>query len=153
MVGELPTLSDLSHVCDACMMGKHQRSAIPKESQNRTKSPLQLIHIDLSGKMVTPAMGGSLYYMLVVDDFSRNMWVYFLREKAEAFKIFKRWHKFVERESGKFVIEVENSYQQNSVSIAMSMELSASLQLPTPHNKMALLNVRIEQLLRRLGVC
>ena len=108
MVVGLPTLSDLSHVCDACMMGKHQRSAIPKESQNRTKSPLQLIHIDLSGKMVTPAMGGSLYYMLVVDDFSRKMWVYFLREKAEAFQIFKRWHKFVERESGKLVKELRS---------------------------------------------
>jgi hypothetical protein len=88
------------------MMGKHQRSAIPKESQNRTKSPLQLIHIDLSRKMVTPAMGGSLYYMLVVDDFSRKMWVYFLREKAEALQIFKRWHKFVQRESGKLVKEL-----------------------------------------------
>ena len=108
MVVGLPTISDLSHVCDACMMGKHQRSAIPKESGNRAKSPLQLIHIDLSGKMVTPAMGGSLYYMLAVDDFSRKMWVYFLREKAEVFSNFKRWHKFVERESGKLVKELRS---------------------------------------------
>ena len=36
---------------------------------------------------------------------------------------------------------MENSYQQNYVSIAMSTELSASLQLPTPHNKMMLSNV------------
>ena len=66
--------------------------------------------------MVTPTMGESLYYMLVVDEFSRKMWVYFLREKAEDFNIFKRWHKFVELDSGKlvkelFLIELENSYQ------------------------------------------
>jgi transposase InsO family protein len=90
------------------MMGKHQRLAIPKESQNRTKSPLQLIHIDLSGKRVTPVMGGSLYYMLVFDDFYREMWVYFLKEKVEGCQIFKRWHKFVEREFGKLVKELRS---------------------------------------------
>ena len=35
----------------------------------------------------------------------------------------------------------------------MSTELSASLQLPTPHNKMVLSNVGTEQLSRWLGVC
>ena len=73
MVVGLPTLSDLSHVCDACMMDKHQRSAIPKESQNRTKTTTNT-HRPLL-KNATPAMSGSLYYMLVVDDFNRKMWV------------------------------------------------------------------------------
>jgi hypothetical protein len=56
--------------------------------------------------MATPAMGGSLYYMLVVHDFTRKIWVSFLKEKAEAFSNFKRWHTFVERESRKLVEEL-----------------------------------------------
>ena len=50
-------------------------------------------------------------------------------------------------------MEVENSYKQDSVRIAMSTELGANLQLPTQHNKMVLSNVGSKQLSRWLGVC
>ena len=53
--------------------------------------------------MSTTALGGSFYFMLLVDDFSRKMWVYFIREKAEAFGKFKMWHKSVAIETGKKV--------------------------------------------------
>ncbi|MCO5554063.1 hypothetical protein L7F22_007589 [Adiantum nelumboides] len=53
--------------------------------------------------MSSPAMGGSFYFLLLVDDYSRKMWVYFLREKAEAFGKFKMWHKLVENQTGKKV--------------------------------------------------
>ena len=54
--------------------------------------------------------------MLVVDDFSRKMWVYFFREKAEALINFKRWHKSIEWELEIWwrtyaLIEVGNSYR------------------------------------------
>ena len=85
------------------MMGKQQRKAFPRESNNRAQSPLELVHADLCGKMSTTALGGSFYFMLLVDDFSRKMWVYFIREKAEAFGKFKMWHKSVETKTGKKV--------------------------------------------------
>ena len=56
--------------------------------------PLAMPYND-TGKMATLAKGGSFYYLLVVDDFSGKMWVYFLWEKAEAFINFKRWHKSI----------------------------------------------------------
>ena len=93
------------NACELCRMKEMVRMA--DNGMGSTCIDVYLdtvIHIDLCGK--PPTMGGSLYYMLVVDDVSRKMWVHFLREKAEAFKIFKRWHKFVEREFGNLVKEL-----------------------------------------------
>jgi len=101
IVAHLPAFSSVSDVCDACMMGKQHRQAFPQESNNRAKVPLQLVHANLCGKMPTTALGGSSYFLLLIDDFSRKMWVYFLRDKAEAFGKFKIWHTLVENESGK----------------------------------------------------
>ncbi|MCO5594848.1 hypothetical protein L7F22_048882 [Adiantum nelumboides] len=95
--------SDLQHVCEACLMGKQQRKAFPQESSNRAQAPLELVHADLCGKMSTSALGGSFNFLLLVDDYSRKMWVYFIREKSEAFGKFKLWHKLVENETGKKV--------------------------------------------------
>ena len=103
MVAHLPAVSELQEPYEACMMGKQQRKAFPRESNNRAHSPLEMVHVDLCGKMSTTALGGSFYFMLLVDDFSRKMWVYFIREKAEAFGKFKMWHKSVETETGKKV--------------------------------------------------
>ena len=38
--------------------------------------------------------------MSIIDDWSRKVWVYILKEKSEAFKIFKVWCKEVEKEKG-----------------------------------------------------
>ena len=100
MVAHLPALSKVQEPCEACMMGKQQRKAFPHESSYRAKAPLQLVHADLSGKASIQALGGCNYYMLIVDDYSRYMWVYFLRDKAEALGKFKQWQKMVENESG-----------------------------------------------------
>mgnify|MGYP002776924134 FL=1 len=61
-------------------------------------------------KKVTHMISGSLYYMLLVHNFSKKMLVYFLQEKAKAFSNFKRWHKSVERESGKLVKELPSDW-------------------------------------------
>ena len=58
------------------------------------------MHANLCGKMPTQALGGSSYFMLLVDDFSTKMWVYFLHDKAQAFGKFKEWLQLVENETG-----------------------------------------------------
>ena len=89
MVVDLPPIYDMSEVCEACMKGKQQRQPFPQESSSRAKSPLELVHADLSGKMNTQALGGSSYYFALIDDYNRKTWVYFLKEKSQAFGRFK----------------------------------------------------------------
>ncbi|MCO5596878.1 hypothetical protein L7F22_050948 [Adiantum nelumboides] len=99
MVADLPAIMDLPDVCEACMMGKQHWQPFPQEA-SRAKAPLELVHTDLCGKMNTIVLGGSSYFMTLIDDYSRRTWVYFLKGKDEAFAKFKEWHVLVEKEIG-----------------------------------------------------
>ena len=46
------------------------------------------------------SLGGSRYYVTLIDDFSRKVWVYFLKNKSDVFETFKKWKAMVETESG-----------------------------------------------------
>ncbi|KAM1857747.1 hypothetical protein ACFX14_007820 [Malus domestica] len=43
------------------------------------------------------SFGGNLYVITFIDDFSRKVWVYFLKEKSEAFQAFKDFKAEVEK--------------------------------------------------------
>ena len=55
--------------------------------------------MDLCGKMGMEALGGSYYFMSLIDDYSRRIWIYFLKTKDQALGKFKEWHAMVENES------------------------------------------------------
>ena len=59
---------------------------------------LQLIHLDLMGPTKIPSYSGFQYAMIMVDDFSRFTWVYFLQQKSEAFSKFIQFKWQVEQE-------------------------------------------------------
>jgi transposase InsO family protein len=59
------------------------------------------VHSDVFGPFIVPSLGGSLYYVSFIDDFSRKTWIYFLRKKLEVFKRFKDFKSLVENQSEK----------------------------------------------------
>ena len=62
---------------------------------------LELVHMDLCGPMQHTPLGGSEYFMLVVDDFSRLTLGFFLKHKSEAFLSLKDWIALVEKGAGR----------------------------------------------------
>ena len=56
--------------------------------------------MDLCGPMQTVSLGGILYFMLLVDDFSQLCWVFYLHQKSEAFPSFSSWLVLTQKESG-----------------------------------------------------
>lgn len=66
----------------------------------RAKSPLELVHVDICGDMQEPSLGKNLYFLTFIDDYSRHTWVYFLKQKSEAFACFKNFKVVVEKQSG-----------------------------------------------------
>lgn len=100
MVKGLDQIDHPNQVCEGCLLGKHARSSFPKEATSRAKEPLQLIHTDLCGPISPPSHGKNLYFILFIDDFSRKTWVYFLKEKSQAFEAFKVFKAMVEKEKG-----------------------------------------------------
>lgn len=55
-------------------------------SKNKTTDILHLIHSDICGSMPVHFIGGNLYYITFINDFSRNTWIYYLKHKDEAFE-------------------------------------------------------------------
>ena len=53
--------------------------------------------------MKTPSLNGSKYFFLIVDDYIRISWVYFLKEKLEAFQKFVEFQALVENMSRYFM--------------------------------------------------
>ena len=58
------------------------------------------MHADLCGPMQTPSLDNNRYFVVFVDDFSRFVWVYFVKEKSECFVVFKRFKSYAEKKSG-----------------------------------------------------
>jgi len=99
--GYLPgfNFSDFT-VCEHCLYGK-QTQTPHKKGSSRKAEPLQLVHSDVCGPMPMASMGGALYFVTFIDDFSRKVWVYSLRRKDEVLKVFQRYVTLVETQTGK----------------------------------------------------
>ncbi|GKE00880.1 retrovirus-related pol polyprotein from transposon TNT 1-94 [Tanacetum coccineum] len=72
------------HLCSACEQGKRKKASLPPKLVPSTKSKLKLLHMDLCGSMRVASINGKKYILVIVDDYSRYTWVYFLRTKDEA---------------------------------------------------------------------
>nr|GEZ12847.1 retrovirus-related Pol polyprotein from transposon TNT 1-94 [Tanacetum cinerariifolium] len=52
-----------------------------------SNKPLYLLHMDLCGPMRVESINGKRYVLVVVDDYSRYTWVFFLHSKDEASEV------------------------------------------------------------------
>lgn len=86
-------------VCSGCQYGKSHRLPFPR-SINRASTLFQLVHSDLMEPTKTTSYSGFTYMMILVDDFSRFTWVYFLNHKSEALSTFIHFKEHVEKEFG-----------------------------------------------------
>jgi hypothetical protein len=81
MVYGLPPIEPLKTTCESCILAKQHRKTFRVGESYRAKHPLEIVHSDLCGPMQTPSISGKLYFLTFIDDFSRKVWVYFLKYK------------------------------------------------------------------------
>ncbi|KAK0587530.1 hypothetical protein LWI29_024466 [Acer saccharum] len=107
IVRGLPNLGKkLEVVCEPCQLGKQTKVPHKKNSYIATKRPLELVHMDLMGPIQTESINGKKYIFVCVDNFSRFTWVYFLRNKTEAFDYFKKFCNQVQNEKGRDIKKI-----------------------------------------------
>eukprot|EP01018_Ginkgo_biloba_P037890 Gb_39221 [translate_table: standard] len=99
MVVELPFIQGSKEIFEGCIYGKQHRDSF-RVSKFKAREPLELVHIDLCGPMRTLSMGKERYFMTFIDDYTRNIWVYFPKEKSESFMKFVEFRAMAERQSG-----------------------------------------------------
>lgn len=86
-------------LCESCLLGKGRKLPYGSGKHSSTK-PLDYCHSDLWGPSPVNSIGGGRYFLSIVDDYSRKVWVWVLKEKSETFDRFKTWYKAVEVEKG-----------------------------------------------------
>jgi hypothetical protein len=71
-------------VCAPCRQAKIVASSHPSLTDVMMEYPCELLHMDLVGPSHVRSAGGKWYVLVVVDGYSRYVWVFFL-EKRETF--------------------------------------------------------------------
>ncbi|BBH01653.1 hypothetical protein Prudu_011986, partial [Prunus dulcis] len=86
--------------CAGVPIWKTAQKCFPKDQAQRASKVLELVHVDLCGPMRNESVARNRYFMLIIDDFTRMIWVYFLRNKSEAFYCFKKFKSMTELQTG-----------------------------------------------------
>ncbi|GFX42054.1 retrovirus-related Pol polyprotein from transposon TNT 1-94 [Trichonephila clavipes] len=103
----LPRLTDNGKThCIPCKLAKSKRVSFKKMGAVRSKRPLELLHMDLCGPMPTESQGGNKYFLSIIDDYSRKVTVFPIRNKSDVFHTFIRFQKRAERFLSRKVIAV-----------------------------------------------
>jgi hypothetical protein len=88
----------------ACQAGKQVGSTHHSKNVMTTSIPLELLHMDLFGPVAYLSIRGSNYGLVIVDDFPRFTWVFFLQDKSENQGTLKR---FLRRAQNEFELKVK----------------------------------------------
>lgn len=82
------------------MHGKQTQFPFLSGNSWRADTPLKLIHTNICGPFDPISLRGNKYFITLVDDFGRNLWVYFLKEESDAFSTFKYFKAHVDTKYG-----------------------------------------------------
>ncbi|WVZ51915.1 hypothetical protein U9M48_003015 [Paspalum notatum var. saurae] len=86
LIRGLPKLrAEKDLVCHPCRHGKMVAASHIPMSQVITSYPGEILHMDTVGPARVASISGKWYVLVVVDDFSRFSWVFFMEFKDEAF--------------------------------------------------------------------
>jgi hypothetical protein len=97
-VREMPQITKPTNtLCKHCQQGKKTKTGFKSKEYSTTK-PLEIVHTDLVGPTTKKGLKGEIYFMLLVDDYTRVTGVFFLKNKSEAFENFKIYKEMVENE-------------------------------------------------------
>jgi hypothetical protein len=137
MVEGIPELQSTHEgICKGCALGKNIKKPFPS-SNNRSKEILDLIHSDVCGPMPVKSLGGSLYYVTFIDDYSRKTWLYLLKTKDEVFNKFQEFKAEIENLTNKKIkiLRTDNGGEYTSKEfVAFCKSAGIRRELTVPHN-------------------
>jgi hypothetical protein len=128
-------------ICSACQAGKQVGVHHPHKNIITTDRPLELLHMDLFGLIAYISIDESKYCLVIVDDYSRFTWVFFLQEKSQTQETLKRFLRRAQNEFGLRIKRLEAIMERSSRTCKSNDFLrrrasNMSSLLPTHLNKM-----------------
>nr|GEV15501.1 retrovirus-related Pol polyprotein from transposon TNT 1-94 [Tanacetum cinerariifolium] len=84
-------------LCSSCELSKAKKSSFKSKVVPSSKGRLNLLHMDLCGPMRVASINGKKYILVIVDDYSRYTWTFFLRSKDETPEVLKDFLTMIQR--------------------------------------------------------
>jgi len=75
---------------EQCVFGKLHHDKFSKEI-HKTKDTLDYIHVDYWGSSRVESLGGHKYFLSLIDDYLRMVWIFIMKHKSDVFDNFKEW--------------------------------------------------------------
>ena len=91
-------------------MSSWKTSRGPAKNVMTTTRPLEMLHMDLFGPVSYISIGGNKYGLVIVDDYSRFTWVFFLHDKSETKSILKT---FIRRSQNEYEVKIKKIRSDN----------------------------------------
>ncbi|KAI3707507.1 hypothetical protein L6452_26097 [Arctium lappa] len=88
--------------CDICHKAKQTRDKFTL-SNNVSHVLGELVHLDIWGPYRVPSKEGYRFFLTIVDDYTRSVWVYLLKSKDEVFDNIVAFHSLLINQFGKHV--------------------------------------------------
>ena len=87
--------------CDTCLEGKMHRHPFSAATPRATR-PLERVCTDLMGPL-SPSVFRHKYIMVIVDEYTRYAWVFFLKQKSHASQRIKDFFAYAQRQFGRTI--------------------------------------------------
>ena len=96
----LPRPDHMEQLCDMYHHQASSRGTIHRQARNRAQQLLELVQGNLCGPVSPATPGGQRYFLLLVDDATRYMWVMLLAGKSSTPDVIKRIQAATEVQCG-----------------------------------------------------
>lgn len=83
--------------CDVCHKANQTREPF-HSSEYKSKCLCELVHLDVWGPYKVSATGGFIFFLTIVDNFTRATRVYLMKSKYEVFACFHGFILFLENQ-------------------------------------------------------
>jgi hypothetical protein len=148
ILGLMNIVFEKNRPCVACQARKQVGAPHHAKNIMTTTRPLEMLHMDLFGPIAYISIHGNKYSLVIVDNYSRFTWVFFLHDKSETQKILK---KFLKRAQNEFDAKVKkirsdngSEFKNTQVEDYLDQKASMNFWHPILHNKMGWPKERIE---------
>ena len=95
IISEVVGSSNHKEFCDVCLRAKQTRLSF-NFSENKAAKPFDLVHCDIWRPYFVKSFYGANYFLSILDDGSRCVWVYLMKSKNEASQLVKEFYAMLQ---------------------------------------------------------
>ena len=88
-------------ICESCAMGKQHKLPYPKSSSTARTDIKGVVHSDVCGSMTVPSVGDSKNFLIYIDDLTRNICMYYMKQESKVLDKFKEHVNLMSNTTGK----------------------------------------------------